>query len=547
MEPRRPQVLDAGLFLVVVAVPLAMTPFTSSPFGDPKLVLLTLGTLLVWIGGPPVDRRLAWAAGAWFGATALAAVFGVDPLRSLSGYERPLTGLALFACCAVLVVAGAGLDRERIERIGGWLTWTGLGVAAVTILWTLAPDIVGDAIPDLPLDGGTIGNPVFAAAVMAAALAAALVRPAATPRRIATLVVLVSGISLGGERVAWLLPAVALVATLWWARVALRRALALAAIVVAVLAVWALIEPVLPAGTSASPVGQLSSLASDTGRLTAFAVDTRAWIDRPILGWGPANTWSAYRATASREEISSAGTGWDEAHNIVIQTAASSGLVGLVALGALLTLVAYRALRAPRESAWIVGAVATLGVFAMFEPFNLSVTPLMFLLAGLAASSATRPAITLGPRRAARRSAAITIGIVLCLAVLLAGLTFAASTLERWGDRYEEQWALRAAVRLQPWRVSAQMVLLEDLALDARSRQVAGAREDAHLLIDDMAGSRGWDPRVLPEVANDSVLMNEPAAGRMWLLRHFSRFPGDAAALPDPDDLRETGIALPGD
>ena len=61
-----------------------------------------------------------------------------------------------------------------------------------------------------------------------------------------------------------------------------------------------------------------------------------------------------------------------------------------------------------------------------------------------------------------------------------------------------------------------------------------------------MVGNRGWDPRVLPEVANDSVLMNEPEAARMWLLAQFARFPGDAAALPDPDELPRSGVALPG-
>ena len=135
MHPRRPQALDAGLFLVVVAVPLAFTPFTAAPFADPKLLLLSLGTLLIWLGAAPAERRLALAAGAWFGVTVLAAVLGVDPLRSLTGLEGPLTGLGLFACCAVLVVAGASLTRETIERVGGWLLWTGLIVGAITLVF----------------------------------------------------------------------------------------------------------------------------------------------------------------------------------------------------------------------------------------------------------------------------------------------------------------------------------------------------------------------------------------------------------------------------
>ena len=83
MDVRRPRCLELGLFLVVVAVPLAFTPFSDSPFADPKILLLVAGTLLVWLGGVPVDRRLAVAATAWVAVTAVACVAGVDPTAGL--------------------------------------------------------------------------------------------------------------------------------------------------------------------------------------------------------------------------------------------------------------------------------------------------------------------------------------------------------------------------------------------------------------------------------------------------------------------------------
>src|SRR5204863_9260427 len=62
--PRRRGALAAGLMLVVVGVPLVLTPFTTAPFSDGKLVLLLAGTLLVAIGcrGRPLDRGLVLPA-----------------------------------------------------------------------------------------------------------------------------------------------------------------------------------------------------------------------------------------------------------------------------------------------------------------------------------------------------------------------------------------------------------------------------------------------------------------------------------------------------
>ncbi len=110
-------------------MPLAFTVFSWAPFADAKLVFLALGTLLVWIGGVPLDRRLAIAAGAWFGVTVIAAIWGVDPLRSLTGYDFPLTGLAMLGPCAYLVVVGASLPPRTVARMRGWLVWTGLLMA----------------------------------------------------------------------------------------------------------------------------------------------------------------------------------------------------------------------------------------------------------------------------------------------------------------------------------------------------------------------------------------------------------------------------------
>ena len=85
MEAERPQLADLGLFLLVVAAPLLVTPFTISPFGDPKLVMVMGAAVALWAAGLPdgigaaVGRRRSGSA-----VTAVSALTGVDPSRGLT-------------------------------------------------------------------------------------------------------------------------------------------------------------------------------------------------------------------------------------------------------------------------------------------------------------------------------------------------------------------------------------------------------------------------------------------------------------------------------
>jgi hypothetical protein len=140
---------------------------------------------------------------------------------------------------------------------------------------------------------------------------------------------------------------------------------------------------------------------------------------------------------------------------------------------------------------------------------------------------------------------AVATGAVLAASIVVAGLTVAASTFERWGARYEDQPALRSARALQPWRVSAGLELLRDRALDARSRQVPGAAEDTRALIEELVAESGWDPRVRPAAADAEVLMGDQEAARAWLRAQIERFPGDVAFLPRLGEVGETTPSLP--
>ena len=89
VEARRPQALEAGLFMLVVALPLAFFPQSRSAFLDVKILVLATGALLVWASGLPADRRLALPALVWAAVIAVAALAGADPVESLIPPELP--------------------------------------------------------------------------------------------------------------------------------------------------------------------------------------------------------------------------------------------------------------------------------------------------------------------------------------------------------------------------------------------------------------------------------------------------------------------------
>ena len=59
---RNPRLLELGVGLIVVALPLAFLPMSATPFVDVKIAVLLLGCLFVWAGSAPADRTLALLA-----------------------------------------------------------------------------------------------------------------------------------------------------------------------------------------------------------------------------------------------------------------------------------------------------------------------------------------------------------------------------------------------------------------------------------------------------------------------------------------------------
>lgn len=544
MEARHPQAMDAGLFLLAVAVPLAFFPLSSAPFADAKLVLLTLGTLLLWVSGVPGDRRLALPAGVWIAVVVVAALAGVDPRMSIVGSVNRGTGLIMLATCASLVVLGPNIPPEAVSRMRRWLVGTGLVVAAVAVGFRVAPDAFDRVVRDLSFRGSTAGNPVFAAAFLAACIPAAVGSKATGRRLVAVLAVLALGFAANGERSSLLLPFLALATCLWPMRADRARVFLAGATLLVVVSGWILlVAPFLPSASHevSATARQFDTLTGERQRLAVSTADLRGFTRRPVLGWGPTNTWSAFLSSATSEEIDTAGRGWAEAHNILLESLVTTGLAGTAAFLWLPLRIAPRMARPHPGAGWAAGGALTLAVFHLYEPLSLTVTPLMFLLAGVTARApaatperAVTPAPAPGGATKGGRAFAfgrVGVGAALAAMLLVSCLALGASALEQWGRTHYGEWSLRASLRLQPWRLSATELLARNLAVDGYLGDEAAAA-DARSVMDAAVRQHPWNPHVRLSALDVELLLRNLPGAQDWVRRHLERFPSDPVTIP---------------
>jgi hypothetical protein len=530
---RNLKLVEAGLFLLIVAAPLAMTPFSSDPFFDGKLVLVLAGCLCLWASGLVWDRRIGPPALALLAITSAATLFGADPLQSLGGAARwnGRGSLLLAACMASAVTLGPSIPARLVRRAGTWLAWIGVVVSAVGVAHRVAPEGLEDLM-GVGMIGSTMGNQIFAAALLGVAVAAVLGADSSVGQKVALLAILTFGAAAFGERTSLALPAVAAIATVAKARGTIVKGTALAITAILMLVGWQLLQPML--WDVDTGIKQLRQAETDQQRLLVWRVMTRGVEERPVLGWGPGMARSAYLHGGTPQEIAVATRDWDDAHNLLLETAVAGGLLGLAALVWLGAQVVPRALRCDRSRSWVFGALVALGAFALVEPTNVVLTPMLFLFAGIACGP--RRSDSTIPSGARIRTPAV---VLLAGGLAISLLMMTAATLEAWAIRYGEPWAWRAAVAAQPWRVTAAEGLAVRLALDGRAGEMSAAGE-ARELIAGAISSHPWDVKLRLTASDVETLLHDPMAADRWVREHVDRFPADAAALeaePVPPDL----------
>ena len=526
--------------MLVVALPLAFFPLSTAAFLDVKVLILCLGTLLVWASGLSGDQRLALPSAVWFGVLVVAALAGVDPAESLIGTVRG-SGLVMLGCAAALACIAPNVPDDLIGRLRGWLVWTGLIVAAIGVVARVAPEVLEPLARLQTFTGSTFGNPVIAVGFLAACVPAALAATKErTLRTVAVFAILGSGFAVTEERSAYLLPVAALAASWWFLPLSRRRIVVATVTLAATIGVWTFIPALSTTSVVSerfSVAGQFQTLVGERQRLAVYGANARAVSERPVLGWGPANGWSGYVSSGTPEQIRTAGRFWADAHNLPLELAVVSGLVGLAAFAWLASRIAPRAIRPSAPRAWIAAAAAVLALYALFEPLDVTLTPLLLLFAGIAAGPGARVRDAAGRRAWPRAGAAV----LLAAATTLAAVNLTASGLEEWGrTHFEGDWALRSATSLAPWRITAPEALALYLAVDGRAGDVK-AQAEAREVVTDIVRDHPRNPGVRLLAADVELLLRNFTGTQGWIREHLEVFPNDDVEVP----TEEPGITLP--
>ncbi|HEX2173914.1 MAG TPA: O-antigen ligase family protein, partial [Dehalococcoidia bacterium] len=348
------------------------------------------------------------------------------------------------------------------------------------------------------------------------------------------LVILASALAVSTKRVGWIAVAAGLAVALSRIRPPRKRVFVIVGAVTASLVAWTIVDQLLAPSTSLSGARRFGELGagSANARIGAWKVLGRSWAERSALGWGPGNTWSAYVSAGTPSHLG-VERGYGDSHNILVEMAVTTGAIGLAAFLLLASVATRQMWRGTRTLGWAFGAAAALFVHHLMQPMHVVLTPLMFLMAGLAC----RPAAPVAERLPAgavvppnRPYARTLIGISLVAGVVATSGSLVSSALERFGRTYASEPALRAALAVSPGRITAAEALATSLALDARSGDPAAGREAAELM-GRTVGMHPWNPGVRLVAADVHTLMQDPAGAAEWTQRHFARFPGDLPSL----------------
>ena len=440
----------AGLLLVLV-IPLLVTPSTLFPFVVGKALLARAVievTFALWVAliiyyprHRPGGSWILGALGLWVLASLLAGLAGVSPTRSMwSTYERMQGVIDLLHWFAYIVMAAS-----VFRTLGDWrmLFSVNLGVCGLVSALGIGQHfgLFDSALLSSSerLDS-TVGNPTYMGAYAMTSVLAGLgllchsfgdrggeaARASRAQRRrrfrqssrefridyllgLRAFWVLAMTLSLWAM---WLtatrgalvgmiagVAAFALGYILWggmpWVRRACWGLLAATATAVALLVIFGLnsaSDTVMETAeirhrTAVFETGWLDD-RSVRGRIESMRTGVDAWLERPLLGWGPENFLIAWgRHAAPAPDIVER---FDQAHNKPVETLATTGIIGLagylavwVALGCVMLRSVRR--RAGYEQLLAAALAATLASYFVQNLFLFDTPVTVMLFAGLAA------------------------------------------------------------------------------------------------------------------------------------------------------------------
>ena len=533
-----------GLDLVAAAaaflVPVAYLPLVDAPFWSPKAAVVLPAAAVGLTRLPRLLRTgvrpAALAALAFLSVAAVSTASSDDVRQATFGLYNVGTGLvfvlALVGCWALGASVTTGGRRSVVV---GLVAGTGLScaVGALQLVVDLGVPFLGS--PEGGRATGLAGNPVHLAALALGVVALAAVQAAERAWWLVAVGAGAAAIQLSASRFALLLllPLVLALA----ARRGLRpAALVLAAMVVGLSAGGA-VTSLGGEGTSSS--GRVAALAASRGgftaRLETWSSSAHAVAERPVLGAGPGR----FRAATSPHRTLALARAegpdrlFEDGHNLAVEHAVTTGVLGVLALGAWLAL----ATRAVRCVALASFGVAVLGLH-LVQPQSIGTTPLAVLSLGAASvvgDAAGRP----GGRRRLVPVLAGGVGLVLG-GTLVAG----DAALQRARLDFDDAASRSADSLLAPWPIPA-TVRARLFAFEALS-DPGGPAQDEAVRWRRIASSRARDsPRLASELAEALLAAGREADAlhelrRVVALDPWSRRGWEAVARlsPDPDERR---------
>lgn len=372
--------------IFVLTTPLVVAPDVFYPFVVGKAVyarsIIEL-TAAAWLALVLFfrQRRPSWswtmfAFAVWLLVSATAGILGVSPTRSMwSTYER-MQGLFDLAHWFVFTLMAGSVFRSA----GDWrlLFSVNLAISSAACAVGLAHrygiihiELFGDPVLRM---SSTLGNATYMGAytMVNALIGVALVvdslgRPArSTVRRVGRvagvqrlagskwvrclygLMVLVNlwALWLSGTRGAMVgLGASCLIfgAYLVWGRLKATRwaaggvlALLVTAIVLVTVARTTILDPITESSGTLSRLSAIGLDIASRERISYSAAGLRAFLDRPVLGWGPENFFIAWGRHADPDNTLAFA---DQAHNKLVEELVTKGVVGLLSYLALLAVM----------------------------------------------------------------------------------------------------------------------------------------------------------------------------------------------------------------
>src|SRR5947209_2273232 len=329
-------------------LPVLFSPSLSAQAWTPRaalvLVVAALGLpRLVGLVGSDA-RPTALAAMAFIAVAALATALCPQPILSLFGLYNWGTGLLFVAALVGAWALGASVDRRGVDVVGNALI---AGILVNAVVAIVQGALALDVAPFTRYEGraaGLLSNPVHPATLTAGGVALLVPRVRTNPRRWgAALVLVAAALQLSGSRFALALAIGVGVVVLVRGRQA--AVLAAAALVLGLLLGLG-VGAVGGATTGSGRVQAGGESVGTTARLRAWAAAGHAIAEHPLLGSGPGRYRAATSAHRDLALVRAEGADrlFVDAHNLVVEYAATTGLVGAAALAVWL-LAAFRRAR----------------------------------------------------------------------------------------------------------------------------------------------------------------------------------------------------------